>query len=84
MAICLHIFILYMGVKITLLTYCWISISLHRLARIKAEAKRRREEREKLENLKKKELNRRMTLLMKHFIEWNATPEGRVELSLVR
>ena len=55
----------------------------HRLARIKAEAKRRREERETLESRKQEELERRLKVLMNQFVQWNATPEGRVELQLV-
>lgn len=58
--------------------------SIFRLARIKAEAKRRREERERLEATKQIERVRRMKLLMDQFIEWSVGPDGRVELQLVR
>lgn len=55
----------------------------NRLARIKAEAKRRRDERDKLERLKQEERDRRETKFMKQFEEWHVQPDGRVELSLV-
>lgn len=56
---------------------------MNRLARIKAEAKRRREERDKLERMKQEERDRRETKFMKQFEEWHVQPDGRVELSLV-
>lgn len=55
----------------------------HRLARIKAEAKRRREERDRLERVKQEERDRREARFMKQFQEWHVQPDGRVELSLV-
>lgn len=60
------------------------NIEDNRLARIKAEAKRRREERDKLERLKQEERDRRETKFMKQFEEWHVQPDGRVELSLVQ
>jgi hypothetical protein len=54
-----------------------------RLARIKAEAKRRRDEREKMEEQKMFEQKERMKLLMKQFMEWCVNPSGSVELQLV-
>ncbi|XP_052072459.1 EF-hand calcium-binding domain-containing protein 5-like isoform X3 [Mytilus californianus] len=60
------------------------NIEDNRLARIKAEAKRRREEREKLEEIKQKERERRENCFMDQFREWNSLPEGKVELSLVQ
>jgi len=54
-----------------------------RLARIKAEARRRREEREKNESLKAAERVARMKLLMDQFSEWCENPNGAVELQLV-
>lgn len=55
----------------------------NRLARIKAEAKRRREERERLEATKQMERVSRMKQLMEQFVEWSTTPDSRVELQLV-
>ncbi|XP_076106684.1 EF-hand calcium-binding domain-containing protein 5-like isoform X2 [Mytilus galloprovincialis] len=60
------------------------NIEDNRLARIKTEAKRRREEREKLEQIKQKERERRENCFMDQFREWNSHPEGKVELSLVQ
>lgn len=60
------------------------NIEDNRLARIKAEAKRRREERDKLERMKQEERDRRETKFMKQFEEWHVQPDGRVELSLVQ
>lgn len=55
-----------------------------RLARIKNEAKRKREEREKAAELKKSERVRRTKSLEVQFLDWtNDKPEGRVELALV-
>ncbi|KAK3588676.1 hypothetical protein CHS0354_028885 [Potamilus streckersoni] len=56
----------------------------NRLARIKAEAKRRREERERLEMLRQRELEMREELFMKQFSEWTSDPNGRVDLSLLQ
>ncbi|KAL3858381.1 hypothetical protein ACJMK2_012972 [Sinanodonta woodiana] len=56
----------------------------NRLARIKAEAKRRREERERLEMLRQRELEMREDLFLKQFSEWTSNPDGRVDLSLLQ
>ncbi|XP_053376187.1 EF-hand calcium-binding domain-containing protein 5-like [Mercenaria mercenaria] len=60
------------------------NIEDNRLARIKAEAKRRREEREKLEEQKLVERKDRMMQLMKQFMEWSNNPAGSVELQLLQ
>ncbi|XP_021357902.1 EF-hand calcium-binding domain-containing protein 5-like isoform X4 [Mizuhopecten yessoensis] len=60
------------------------NIEDNRLARIKAEAKRRREERDRLELLKQQEKERRETAFMDQFSNWNVQPDGRVELSIVQ
>ncbi|XP_048764274.1 EF-hand calcium-binding domain-containing protein 5-like isoform X2 [Ostrea edulis] len=60
------------------------NIEDNRLARIKAEAKRRREERDRLERVKQEERDRREARFMKQFQEWHVQPDGRVELSLVQ
>ena len=57
---------------------------IDRLARIKAEAKRRRDERERQEAVKQSERIRRLKVLMEQFAEWNTSPTASVELSLVR
>ncbi len=56
-----------------------------RLARIKAEARRKREEREQAELMKKLEKQRREDTLREQFFEWDIGlyPDGRVELALV-
>lgn len=56
-----------------------------RLARIKAEARRRREDRETEERMRVMEKKRREDLLRRQFNEWNIAyyPNGRVELALV-
>ncbi|XP_061179695.1 EF-hand calcium-binding domain-containing protein 5-like isoform X1 [Saccostrea echinata] len=60
------------------------NIEDNRLARIKAEAKRRREERDRLERVKQEERDRREAMFMKQFQEWHVQPDSRVELSLVQ
>ncbi|XP_013406765.1 EF-hand calcium-binding domain-containing protein 5 isoform X1 [Lingula anatina] len=55
----------------------------NRLAKIKAEAKRKREEREFAEQQKKKEKARREDALKNQFSEWNLS-DGKVELSLLQ
>ncbi|XP_060077280.1 EF-hand calcium-binding domain-containing protein 5-like [Ylistrum balloti] len=60
------------------------NIEDNRLARIKAEAKRRREERDRLELLKQQERERREAAFMEQFSNWNVQPDGRVELSIVQ
>ncbi|XP_060602058.1 EF-hand calcium-binding domain-containing protein 5-like isoform X5 [Ruditapes philippinarum] len=60
------------------------NIEDNRLARIKAEAKRRRDEREKMEEQKMFEQKERMKLLMKQFMEWCVNPSGSVELQLLQ
>ncbi|XP_069135006.1 EF-hand calcium-binding domain-containing protein 5-like isoform X2 [Argopecten irradians] len=60
------------------------NIEDNRLARIKAEAKRRREERDRLELLKQQERERRESAFMDQFSSWNIQPDGRVELSIVQ
>ncbi|KAK3085117.1 hypothetical protein FSP39_024683 [Pinctada imbricata] len=60
------------------------NIEDNRLARIKAEAKRRREERERQEQMRLEERNRREEAFGKQFEEWHVQPDGRVELSLVQ
>jgi len=54
------------------------------LAKIKNEARRKREERERLAEQKKLERVRRKEALEEQFTEWTDTAEGRVELALVR
>ena len=56
-----------------------------RLAKVKADAKRKREQRELDENLHQMELQRRQEALEKQFSEWDAGVyyDGRVELALV-
>lgn len=57
----------------------------NRLARLKAEAKRKRADRELLATLKQQERDRRHTLLSNQFAAWKVpTDKGRVELSLVQ
>ncbi|XP_070204802.1 EF-hand calcium-binding domain-containing protein 5-like isoform X2 [Littorina saxatilis] len=57
----------------------------NRLARIKAEAKRKRTERELQAKLKQQEKERRQQALMTQFEEWNVpTDNNRVELSLLQ
>ena len=58
-------------------------VSLFRLARIKADAKKKRDEREKAERLRSVELERRKTCLKKQFLEWNVGDEGKLELAMV-
>ena len=58
-------------------------VSLFRLARIKADAKKKRDEREKAERLRTVELERRKTCLKKQFLEWNVGDEGKLELAMV-
>ncbi|KAL5015803.1 hypothetical protein ScPMuIL_005392 [Solemya velum] len=56
----------------------------NRLARIKADAKRRREERVKQEQLNLMEEERRKKAFINQFKEWDASPQGKVELSLLQ
>ncbi|KAL8619155.1 hypothetical protein ACOMHN_019427 [Nucella lapillus] len=57
----------------------------NRLARIKAEAKRKREERELQARLRQQEKERRQQALTSQFTEWNVpTDNNRVELSLLQ
>ncbi|WAR02132.1 LOW QUALITY PROTEIN: EFCB5-like protein [Mya arenaria] len=60
------------------------NIEDNRLARIKSEARRRREEREKNEAMKLAERVTRMKMLMDQFKEWSAVPDGTVELQLLQ
>ena len=55
------------------------------MARIKTEAKKKREEREKSEEAARMEKERRETSLKKQYSEWDVGlyPDGRVELTLV-
>lgn len=55
-----------------------------RLARIKNEAKRKREDREKAAEQKKLEVVRRQAILQEQFLDWTNDKEGRVEMALVR
>ena len=70
-------------------THVWIKHFVyafnHRLAKIKADAKRKREEREHEEHLQQMEKKQRFDLLHRQYSEWNAGiyPDGRVELALV-
>ena len=56
-----------------------------RLVRIKAEARRKREEREHAEHMRLMEKQRRTDALRKQFQEWNILhfPNARIELALV-
>ncbi|XP_050409676.1 EF-hand calcium-binding domain-containing protein 5 [Patella vulgata] len=54
----------------------------NRLAKIKADVKRRRTEREHQQHLKLLENIRRSNCLLTQFTEWNVAVDGRVELSL--
>ncbi|ESP00971.1 hypothetical protein LOTGIDRAFT_51730, partial [Lottia gigantea] len=54
----------------------------NRLAKIKADVKRRREDRERQQEQQLQEKERRSTLLLKQFTEWNVAVDGKVELSL--
>ena len=54
-----------------------------RLARIKAEVKRKREDRERMETILQQEKTRREECLRNQFQDWNVGPTGRVELALV-
>ncbi|XP_041350312.1 EF-hand calcium-binding domain-containing protein 5-like isoform X5 [Gigantopelta aegis] len=56
----------------------------NRLARIKAEVKRNREERERMETIMLQEKTRREEYLRNQFQDWNISPTGRVELSLLQ
>ncbi|XP_046544063.1 LOW QUALITY PROTEIN: EF-hand calcium-binding domain-containing protein 5-like [Haliotis rubra] len=56
----------------------------NRLARIKAEARLKREERERKEMLRVQEKQRREDCLFKQFNEWMLTSDGKVELALVQ
>ncbi|XP_035826955.1 EF-hand calcium-binding domain-containing protein 5 [Aplysia californica] len=57
----------------------------NRLARIKAEARRKRTEREKVEQMLRQERERRQAQLVTQFHEWNVpTDNNRVELSLLQ
>ncbi|KAF6030150.1 hypothetical protein EB796_011528 [Bugula neritina] len=56
----------------------------NKLAKIKNEARRKREERERLAEQKKLERVRRKEALEEQFTEWTDTAEGRVELALVQ
>ncbi|XP_067682679.1 EF-hand calcium-binding domain-containing protein 5-like [Haliotis asinina] len=56
----------------------------NRLARIKAEARRKREERERKEMLRVQEKQRREDCLLKQFDEWMRTSDGKVELALIQ
>ena len=57
-----------------------------RLAKIKADARKKREERERQETMRKLEKQRREEALQNQYKEWNAGvyPDGRVELALVQ
>ena len=54
-----------------------------RLARIKNEAKRKREERERAAEQRKLEAGRRKAALEEQFLDWVEDKEGRVEMALV-
>nr|XP_006818096.1 PREDICTED: EF-hand calcium-binding domain-containing protein 5-like [Saccoglossus kowalevskii] len=55
-----------------------------RLAKVKAEARRRREERERASRLKALENQRRSATLREQYKEWLVNQDGRVELHLVQ
>ncbi|XP_046371619.2 EF-hand calcium-binding domain-containing protein 5-like [Haliotis rufescens] len=56
----------------------------NRLARIKAEAKRKRDERELKEMRRLQEKQRREDCLLKQFTEWMLSSHGKVELALIQ
>ena len=58
-------------------------MSYSRLARLKAEAKRKREEQEITEKRRVLERERRMKLLKEQFLDWNVGLGGKVEVALV-
>lgn len=61
------------------------SLVSHRLARIKNEAHRKREERQRAAEMKQFERQRRKEVLETQFLDWtNNKADGRVEMMLVR